>query len=955
MNQKMRKIYSFAVAAVAMFAAMSCAKEIVQDNQQAGMPDNDALTFVASVDGADDASESKSVLDGLMSYWDGEEKIWILDPRNETNGEVTSFNASWKKAFTATAEKSETATFVEDDNTTSFEGETLMAVYPAGPAGSACWEGGESSVTGMWLSNEQTAVAWSYDPNAHIAIAQTAAASNVLKFKNVSSLLKFQVAQNTKGEVKFISYKPAEGDAPRIAGNFSVNYNGGEPVVTPENDKMTFDAVALKGEFVKETDYLMAILPANLASGFGIQINGYTVKQLAGESLQNEKFVNLLERKRNMILNLGTLSLSFGVCGTHTGWTTDTPMTYDEATGLYVAQDVVFAGEDNKFKIRACGMWASSVGTGGAIVVNAVNQGSLDGGDSSIAAGTYDIWFNADKKIIYAMTDGKTPADIEYASIVYLKPGVWAADDAWFSAHFYNDSSETDDVRLTDEDGDGIYEAAVPEGMTNIIFCRMNPAYGEFSWTSEALWTPGNPMSLPVAGDDKVCYFYADWDNSSWITLEEAKGSVEPEEPELIPSDVTVYLKPSVWASDSPSFAAYFFGADKSEWVRMTDTDSDGIYEAKVPYTIYTNVVFHRMNPASDVFDSTSVWNKTEDLTVPTDNNVCYIISGWGTETSTGSWKTLADAIDVWGICGDVTSWAEGKDITMDSRDGKFFANVTFPSAGNFKIRSNNDWAENYGLESTATVTAGFYYELVSNSSGNITIAAGSYDIWFDYDTKRIYVVSPGSSIENLKKGTPIAPSSDSWYLIGKFNNWTLKADEYKFTNEAGMFVLKNCKITESGEAKINNGTWAMERTGTFGGMNGKFALNTSGSNFYLPKGTYDIYLDDNNKVAYFLLPGNTPNTTGKYRFYIKNSTSQSNVVVHAWDGGYSTSWPGDTFSGKATVSGYGECYYKELNVGTQGITKFLVHNGSNGNKTADQDAGALVFLPSGDVLYEWK
>ena len=130
MNQKMRKIYSFAVAAVAMFAAMSCAKEIVQDNQQAGMPDNDALTFVASVDGADDASETKSVLDGLKSYWDGEEKIWILDPRNETNDEGPFLNTGWKKGFTAVTEKSQTATFVEDDNTTSFEGETLMAVYP---------------------------------------------------------------------------------------------------------------------------------------------------------------------------------------------------------------------------------------------------------------------------------------------------------------------------------------------------------------------------------------------------------------------------------------------------------------------------------------------------------------------------------------------------------------------------------------------------------------------------------------------------------------------------------------------------------------------------------------------------------------------------------------------------------------------------------------------------------
>ena len=252
-----------------------------------------------------------------------------------------------------------------------------MALYPAGPAGGAYWEGGESQIQGMWLSNEQTAVAGSYDPTAHIAIARASKSSNLLEFKNVSSLLKFQVAENIKGEVKFISYEPTAGEAPRISGNFSVDYNDGEPVVTPESgeNKITFDAVALKGEFAVDNDYYMAILPAKLEAGFAVQINGYTVKELKdSRSLTDEKFASLLDRKRNMILNLGTVSLNFGVCGTHTDWESDTPMSYDEASGLYVAQDVVFAGEDNKFKIRACGMWASSVGTGGAIVVNSMEE-----------------------------------------------------------------------------------------------------------------------------------------------------------------------------------------------------------------------------------------------------------------------------------------------------------------------------------------------------------------------------------------------------------------------------------------------------------------------------------------------------------------------------------------------------------------------------------------------------
>jgi hypothetical protein len=48
--KKMRKIYSFMVAAVAIFAAVSCNKELPQGNE---LPVGETVVYTASVDGAD--------------------------------------------------------------------------------------------------------------------------------------------------------------------------------------------------------------------------------------------------------------------------------------------------------------------------------------------------------------------------------------------------------------------------------------------------------------------------------------------------------------------------------------------------------------------------------------------------------------------------------------------------------------------------------------------------------------------------------------------------------------------------------------------------------------------------------------------------------------------------------------------------------------------------------------
>lgn len=907
MNQKMRKIYSFAVAAVAMFAAVSCAKEIVQDNQQAGMPENDALAFVASVDGADDASESKSVIDGLKSYWNGEEKIWILDPREETNDEGTFFNTSWKKIFTANAEMSETATFVEDDKNTSLEGESLMALYPAGPAGGAYWEGGESLIQGMWLSNEQTAVAGSYDPTAHIAIARASKSSNLLEFKNVSSLLKFQVAENIKGEVKFISYEPTAGEAPRISGNFSVDYNDGEPVVTPESgeNKITFDAVALKGEFAVDNDYYMAILPAKLEAGFAVQINGYTVKELKdSRSLTDEKFASLLDRKRNMILNLGTVSLNFGICGTHTDWESDTPMSYDEASGLYVAQDVTFAEETNEFKIRSNGLWATSVGTGGAIAVDSRNQAYMDGGNSMIAAGTYDIWFDADRKIIYAMSDGNTPADLKFASMVYLKPAAgWSSDDATFAAYFFGDPVGPIAIMIQDSDSDGIYEAAVPKGdYSQLLFVRLSSDTESFDWNRTLHQT--FDLETPMSDNDKLCYVITTMPDSHkysegiWQTLEEAKYVA----PEFVAQEGYIYLQPSSkWLENNARFAAYFFNGT---WADMTLVEGQkDIYQCAIPEG-EINVIFCRMNPSATENSWTNKWNQTGDLKM-TDGSL-YIVSGdegsWTGDPAVTEPEPEPDQPEVvvgyWAVTGTMNDWGDYAKLTLDG-DWHVATEVKLTKADQFKLRADGDWGVNRGAAEGEDGVV-----VIENNVETAVVQGGKDFSVAENGMYSVYINKAATKVKVVRTGDIPLPSVKNWGIVGTITKWGTDPD-IPMTLNGDWYIASGVEMPAGTAFKFRvDGKWASDggEELTYSGsvVSGtEYNVSAGSSDISVTSGAiYDVYLSHDETKMKVVKVGDLPDpdimAKDGYVYLLPNSNwTQGNArfSIYLCNGSKAATW----------------------------------------------------------------
>lgn len=114
---------------------------------------------------------------------------------------------------------------------------------------------------------------------------------------------------------------------------------------------------------------------------------------------------------------------------------------------------------------------------------------------------------------------------------------------------------------------------------------------------------------------------------------------------------------------------------------------------------------------------------------------------------------------DVWGVIGDCVGSAWANDIEMEKSGDMFVArDVEFAEEGEFKIRANKTWenndAKNIGVSEAGKVKAGYYYAVIAGGgSGNMTVAAGTYDIWFDFAGMKVYVMAPDADPSTAAEG----------------------------------------------------------------------------------------------------------------------------------------------------------------------------------------------------------
>ena len=145
-----------------------------------------------------------------------------------------------------------------------------------------------------------------------------------------------------------------------------------------------------------------------------------------------------------------------------------------------------------------------------------------NGGDVFVeAAGTYDIYFDYTNTMVYLMSagsdyasateqieSGKAPV-VESGTRLYLKPNSnWMQSNARFAVYTWDGGDQWFDMK--DSDSDGIYEVLIPEGIVNIIFCRMNPGASANGWGNK--WNQTGDLKVPTDGKNLYTVKESTWD-----------------------------------------------------------------------------------------------------------------------------------------------------------------------------------------------------------------------------------------------------------------------------------------------------------------------------------------------------------------------------------------------------------------------------------------------------------
>lgn len=244
-------------------------------------------------------------------------------------------------------------------------------------------------------------------------------------------------------------------------------------------------------------------------------------------------------------------------------------------------------------------------------------------------------------------TPGADDGQEAEAGVVYFKPNAnWLDAGARFAAYFFQDGKPETWADLTEDTVSGVYKCSVPEGYTNVIFVRMNPANAENNWDNK--WGQTADLAVPTGTD--VCFVLEDgsWDAGYWTSYPPTGDAPAPG-PGTPGGEVetagTVYLKPnSNWLEAGARFAAYFWQNGKSEvWMSLTEDSVTGVYKCDAPAG-YTNMIFVRMNPATSDNNWDNKWGQTADLNVPTGDAVCFVMDAGSWDN--GYWTTYPPAVN---------------------------------------------------------------------------------------------------------------------------------------------------------------------------------------------------------------------------------------------------------------------------------------------------------------------
>ena len=205
---------------------------------------------------------------------------------------------------------------------------------------------------------------------------------------------------------------------------------------------------------------------------------------------------------------------------------------------------------------------------------------------------------------------------------VYLIPGdSWASDESNYGAWCWNDTGVPAGsfVLATDDDGDGIYKVSVSKEYKSMLWVDLHPGATQLGDNWSLMREQTDNLTVPTDNN----FYYHQYSN-------EWSDSAEPLYV-VTANMVTVKLYTSNWSNTKPAVIYCFdkTGVNEAQFIEMGQI-GDFLYTVNVPAG-YTHIIFIDYNEDGQAGSWDNILNQTEDLVIPTINNLIY-------DTITNTW-----------------------------------------------------------------------------------------------------------------------------------------------------------------------------------------------------------------------------------------------------------------------------------------------------------------------------
>jgi hypothetical protein len=389
----------------------------------------------------------------------------------------------------------------------------------------------------------------------------------------------------------------------------------------------------------------------------------------------------------------------------------------------------------------------------------------------TLVAGTYDIWFDLTNTKVYIMTPGK-PISEAVGGEVVTPPTPPAPEGAvWGLVGTITGWADKADINMVEE-GDWLVAKGVALTTTDEFKFRTNG-----TWGTERTATTADPVAINTeykaaagSGNIKVAvagtfdiYLAKTLDKfyvmEAGLTPGQTPGEEpKPEEPEFEP-EVSIYGVIGVnndWSNDIMMYTTPVEKLYVARDVTFSDA-SNRKFKVRKAGTWDNSANYGTKNAGSVAVDHYSeiysdggscditVELGTYDIYLDLANMRVYVMTP-GADIAIAKNGTPQPPLNqTWYLRGDFNSWGVTENAKMTSENGFYvLKNFTLSTASKLKFDTGS-WSTNRG-GTFSNSTSGFS---VAQNGADISVPAGTYDVYLNSDASKAYFLTPGTTPAN--------------------------------------------------------------------------------------------------------------------------------------------------------------------------------------------------------------